>query len=99
MVSKKKLSALYAKHIFGQLTIEELLSVAVFEEFSLGSNWYPVGKIKRRNKMFLIYMSEDDEHFDVPCDKKVKLVGDIVKVMSLNDDIEIKIKLETNPFL
>lgn len=98
MVSKKKLSALYAKYIFGELTIEELRSIAIFEYFSLGSNWYPVGKIKKKNDMLLIYMSDENEYVELPCNRKVKIVDDIVKVMSLNNDIEIKIRLERYPF-
>ena len=54
MFSKKKLAALYAKYIFGELTINELRSIAVFEYFSLGSNWYPVEKIRKNKDMLSI---------------------------------------------
>ena len=37
---------------------------------------------------------DNERCIDLPCDRKVKIVDDIVKVMSLNNETEIKIRLE-----
>jgi hypothetical protein len=100
MISKKKLNALYAKYMLGELTIDDLRKIVTFDEFSLGSNWYPVGKVKKRGGFVNIYMSGeyDDESVSIPENNKVKISFDIVRVMSLRGDLEIKIRIERNPF-
>lgn len=81
----KGLSYYRNKHLLGDLTVADLMNIVPIEgDFSLGTNWYPIGKA-RRSKVrgrLEIYMdsSDDSPDLDLLFDQRVWVEGDVVRI-------------------